>query len=285
MPTNDPWVEIAVPNAVGNFNMNMVDVEGLKCQVFWAVSGDNRCSLLLRTESDYSSVIEPPTLKGLDISYDRSNRLLIYILNDNDQRTIFWSLCNDIIDSTKQAESEEEALNIAINRSWKWHFLLRGGRSGKLSIEEQKGLIGELLVLEGVVMQGMTHSEAISCWLGPFDSPKDFIIGDMGIEVKARRGAAAPFITINSEHQLDSSDISKLFLHVCHINPSPGDVENGITLDRVVDRIFNQIMLVKPDAMNRLCRRLVMTGCMTILIRCLLRDRMWFIWLLKSFPP
>lgn len=62
----------------------------------------------------------------------------------------------------------------------------------RLSAEEQKGLIGELLVLERYLIPLFGPADATSAWVGPTGSPKDFECGRTAIEAKARRGAA-PF--------------------------------------------------------------------------------------------
>ena len=53
-------------------------------------------------------------------------------------------------------------------------------------------MIGELLVLESVLLPHMEASAAVTAWRGPLGSPKDFEIGRVAIEVKARRGGATP---------------------------------------------------------------------------------------------
>ena len=87
-------------------------------------------------------------------------------------------------------------------RTWRWHHLLRGGGSTLCyRLEEQKGLLGELLVLERpfcCLTSGA--STAVAAWRGPLGSPKDFEIGRVAIEVKARRGGAiARHVAITSE--------------------------------------------------------------------------------------
>ena len=67
-------------------------------------------------------------------------------------------------------------MSAALSRTWRWHHLLRGGRGTLLSPEEQKGLLGELFVLERLLLPRMDASSAVTAWRGPLGAPKDFEI-------------------------------------------------------------------------------------------------------------
>ena len=111
-----------------------------------------------------------------------------FILRNSNQRDIFQTLCLDIISAAARAESEAQAVSAALMRTWRWHHLLRGGRGSLLSPEEQKGLLGELLVLERILLPRMDAASAVTAWRGPLGAPKDFEIARVAIEAKTRRG-------------------------------------------------------------------------------------------------
>ena len=108
-----------------------------------------------------------------------------------------------------RAVSEPDAVNTALRRTWRWHHLLRGGRSGLLSPEEQKGLIGELFVLGALSPPAAPSlSRSSRHGSGPLGSPKDFEVrsaGDRG-QGTARERASRTW-RITSEHQLDSDGV------------------------------------------------------------------------------
>ena len=149
-----------------------------------------------------------------------NNRILVLRLLEAGQQDIFATLCHDIVSVASGATTEREAVGVAVTRTWRWHRLLRGGASGKLSREEQMGLMGELLVLERVLLPVLGPPGAVMAWTGPFDSPKDFEIGPVHLESKARRSGAAPTVSISSEDQLDASASDALFLHVLELSQS-----------------------------------------------------------------
>ena len=94
-------------------------------------------------------------------------------LLDSTQRDIFQTLCEDIISAAaRRPKSEAGAVSAALSRTWRWHHLLRGGRGTLLSPEEQKGLLGELFVLERLLLPRMDASSAVTAWRGPLAAPK-----------------------------------------------------------------------------------------------------------------
>ena len=86
-------------------------------------------------------------------------------------------------------------------------------RVQKLKRHEQQGLIGELAFLK-VLIKSLGIKNAIDSWKGPDKLAKDFLLSSVGIEVKAKQGGLKGLVQISSEYQLDSEDLSKLFLVV-----------------------------------------------------------------------
>lgn len=162
-------------------------------------------------------------------------------LTAGEHRDLFYRLCDDIVQATRVAESGEEALERVVVRTWRWHRLLRGGRDGRLSREEQKGLIGELLVLEGHLLPTVGASDAVQSWVGPLEEARDFTIGLVGVEAKARAPLART-VRISSPEQLDSTDTARLFLHVTDIAEATEDSDSACTVTDVVRRTRDAIM-------------------------------------------
>ena len=241
--SDDPWKDLTPPSSADALNARRVDAE-MPWGFFWARGIDRRCLLLLRHAEDASPKVRLPRLKGIettltDADGDR-NRTLILRLMDTAQRDIFYRLCLDIMTSAAGAASETEAVAVALARTWRWHHLLRGGGDGRLSPEEQKGLIGELLVVDRLLCSLSAH-DAVSSWRGPLGAPKDFEVGRLSIEAKARRGAATPYIAISSEHQLDTTGVDTLFLHVAELDQAQSDAPGGFTLFEIARRLHSAI--------------------------------------------
>ena len=252
--SKDPWAEISPPSPSNQYNANLVDHPDLTWEFFWAKGPDSKCALILNHKASSNEGLKLPKLKGVEVSFisesGGQNANLLFKLHETEHRDIFYQLCKDIVESTTQAESEREAVSLTIARAWRWHHLLRGGSDGRLSLEEQKGLIGELIVLERLLLTHMSPVDAVNSWTGPLDAPKDFEIGNVCIESKARRGAATPFVTINSEFQLDDDSVDQLYLHVVELNRTPPSSDGSFNITEIATRVREKIQENDPGAIS-----------------------------------
>lgn len=240
----DPWKDIPIPGANDLIRAKRID-ESLAWGFFWARSVDRSYLLVLRHSPESSPTGRLPKLSGIEVSlvdYTDNQKILIFKLQDTAQKEIFHQLCLDIVSSARTAHDERQAVALAVGRTWRWHHLLRGGADARLSQEEQKGLIGELLVLHRLVLPHFPALNALDTWRGPLDAPKDFEIGRVCIEAKARRGAAVPCVHISSMHQLDESNIDALFLSVTDLDIAPLP-ETGLTLTEYAASTRDQLLV------------------------------------------
>ena len=250
----DPWKEIEPPSVGNTVSARRVDAD-LPWDFFWARGHDNRIMLTLRHDADVAPQVSLPTLRHIDVADwpDGSDgrRTLVIRLLEATHRDIFLTLCKDIAASAAQASSEAEAVSITVMRTWRWHQLLRAGADQRLTPDEQRGLVGELLVLQRLLLPRLSAAASVAAWTGPMDAPKDFEIGRTAIESKARRGGATPFIAISSEHQLDITGIDRLFLHVVEVDRSPDGVDGSFTLPDLAASVRDSIESAEPAAAER----------------------------------
>jgi hypothetical protein len=191
-------------------------------------------------------------LKGIECSLTTDEvdgaRILSLKLLDSSLQDIFHRLCLDIVTSAADALTEAEVVARTISRTWRWHHLLRGGGDSRLSVEEQKGLIGELIVLDKFMLPSLVARDAISSWHGPLGAPKDFEIARIALEAKARRGSATPYIAISSEYQLDRNGTDVFFLHVSELNSALPESECAFTLTTLSERVQSIVREKDPAA-------------------------------------
>ena len=263
MTTDDPWKDLSPPRSADAINARRVD-SNLAWDFFWARGIDGHCLLVLRHSLGSAPLSRLPKLKGVEMGLteaeDLGGRMLVLRLVDSAQRDIFYQLCLDIVGSAAKATSEREAVSLFLARTWRWHHLLRGGSNGRLMIEEQKGLIGELIVLETLILPHLAVLDAVSTWRGPLGAPKDFEIGRVCIEAKARRGAATPYVAISSEHQLDVSGIDTLFLHVAELDQEQSTEKEAFTLTDIARRCRNAVASRDSGAVESFEALLTSTG-------------------------
>lgn len=260
---SSPWKGLAPPRQTSTVSGRLVDPE-LPWRLFWAVDSDRSCLLIFQHQPENRPQQKLPNLRGLEIESRRpqgnKNDLLVIRLKDNEQREIFYQLCLDIISATRLARSEEEAVERFLARTWRWHRLLRGGRDDRLSEEEQKGLIGELQLMREHLFPSIGVAASINAWTGPLDAPKDFEVGRVCIEAKARRGAATPFVAVSTEHQLDTKGLDALFLYVAEVTGTTEDDPTGFTVTELAKGVLEDIQTRDPSVIELFEERLLSTG-------------------------
>ena len=231
----DPWHGLAV----GSIDARRVSRAGRQ-DFFWIMSGMSEPGLLLRVAAGTEEPRPLPKLRNLDVAMRdvEGGRALVILLKDGEQRELFAGLCEDVVRAAEGASDDQDALVRTVRRMIRWHYLLRGGRADTLSVDEQRGLLGELLFLTRLVGL-MGPRAAIEAWRGPAGASKDFELDKILVEVKARRGAAKPYVQISSEDQLSDVPGTRLFLVVSAVDAVIKP--DGLTLTdhvRTVEKIF-----------------------------------------------
>ena len=258
----DPWRDLIAPDPTSTLAGKKVSEETGLARFYWLLDRNRSRILGLKHASPCVPKDQMPKIRGLqmeDLADDDASGTLLIRLVDAAQVELFYRLCMDIMSSASGASSPQATVSAVLHRTWRWHHLLRGGTDGRMTPHAQQGLIGELRVLETELAPRMPIGEAVEAWTGPFGSPRDFEIGGSAIEAKARRGGAEPFIAISSEHQLDTSDVETLLLHVINLARPAPDTE-GFTVTDVVERIRASIEKANPAALVAFETRLLAVG-------------------------
>lgn len=231
----DPWEKLGPDDA------RRVHPHG-RYDFFWVVLEDGVPGLMLKLTSPLQGSPRLPRLRNLAawIRPVASGSAFVLSLKEPGQIEIFETLCRDIVETGEAAQSTEEALLRTIQRTQRWHHMLRGGSVKGLSVEEQRGLIGELAFLRDVASD-LGPETAIEAWTGPNGAIKDFEFIGTCVEIKTRRSAARPYVSISSADQLADVDDCNLFLRV--LNVSSAVSPEGLTLHDHVNmtgRLFEE---------------------------------------------
>ncbi|MBI6630356.1 PD-(D/E)XK motif protein [Pontibaca salina] len=208
---HDPWERLDPDEA------KRVDVAG-RFDFFWVVLEAGMPGLMLRLPGLPQPLPRLPKLKNLVASFRpvSGGSAFVLGLKERSQVEIFETLCRDVVEAGEAGADRDEALVRALQRTRRWYHLLRGGKTNGLSVEEQRGLVGELAFLRDLV-PAFGPETAIEAWTGPTGSAKDFELIGSCVEVKARRVAAKPFVAISSEDQLADVEGSRLCLRVVNV--------------------------------------------------------------------
>ena len=259
----NPWRDLTVPDAAAGLSARRItDVGDAHWGLYWAVDWRRQCLLVLVHSEGLTSQHRWPKLRGLRLERQiasRGQEFLVFRLTDTEHRDIFYRFCADLVGAARAARSEQEAADVCIMRTWRWHRLLNRGRDGRLTAEEQKGLIGELTVLMELVVPVLGVTDGMAAWVGPLGATWDFETGAVGIESKACAPLARK-IRIASADQLGSDETHALFLHVTEISAAPDSSSRAVTVTQVVERAREFIESQDTAALGEFEERIMATG-------------------------
>ena len=257
----DPWEHLEVPNSDQQITSRRVDPDHT-WDFFWARNRHNHL-LVLQHNQDIKQDRSLPNFRGFKVSNvptEMDNRsLLIFELLEPEHLELFQRLCFDVVTSTVSASDQKSAVEMAIGRTWRWHHLLRGGKDDRLTIDAQRGLIGELLTIVDVLEPIVGIEAAVTAWTRPTGSPKDFELGSTCIEVKARRSASRSQVRITSEYQLDLSDIKHLYLVIRDVDRVSEEIPEAKTLPQYIESVV-RLTVGYPEHEEGLNARLAALG-------------------------
>ena len=261
MASDDPWRDIAAAHS-SQINARRV-TQATPWGLYWAVDADRNVLLILQHGGTIRRSRRLPRLRGLRVEAQPADggtdQRIVIRLTDPEQRDIFLRFCRDIVDATALAQTEEQAVERFLARTWRWHRLLQGGRDKRLGDDEQRGLIGELVVLERHLLPALDPLDAVRCWTGPLDAPHDFEISRIHVEAKAR-GSATPRVLISSEHQLESGNAERLFLHVTEVTTAAEGGQDALTVTDIATRIRDVLAGGDMAAVDMFEERLAAVG-------------------------
>jgi len=181
---------------------------------------------------------------------------LTFELLRDEQQSVFAILCCDIIEHSRSASNEKEALSLVISRYKQWSRLLESQKSGLMDEHNRKGLLDELLFLEQSIDTSDSVLAVIQGWSGAEGSDQDFMYPEGWYEVKSL-GASASSVTISSLEQLDCEDIGELV--IMRIDKVAPDRAGAISLNDVVYRISDRL-LSHVDALDLFRSKLAAYG-------------------------
>ena len=171
----------------------------------------------------------------------------------------FIAFSGNVVSGADSCNSESELLENIFLKCNQWKLFMRNKRVQKLKRHEQQGLIGELAFLK-VLIKSLGIKNAIDSWKGPDKLAKDFLLSSVGIEVKAKQGGLKGLVQISSEYQLDSEDLSKLFLVVFTIDMASDSQTNSFTLTDQVNSVRKIIMDKNPNLIDDFLQKIYMAG-------------------------
>ena len=135
---------------------------------------------------------------------------LQFSLMYSDNQELFFTFCQDIIETTKSISDNRSAYKTILNRYYSWKKMFSTPRK-ILSESEIMGLIGELLFMRDYKLEKYGMGEALRSWSGQELTKKDFSYNDIWYEVKAN-SSGKESVKISSLEQLQSNNQGELIV-------------------------------------------------------------------------
>lgn len=181
-------------------------------------------------------------------------------LTENAEKSVFMTMCSDLIEYSLDASDEKTALKKVEFRYKQWRRLMAKKHEGILSEEKRKGLIGELLYLKEMLKQ-MPHDKAMEGWVGPEGADQDFVYDNVWREIKTT-GPASASIEIHSLEQLGTREDTGI-LRVYRVDKCATETKDAFTLPELISEI-NTELRNDPDLIERFMVKLNAAGYIDI---------------------
>ncbi|QPG05739.1 PD-(D/E)XK motif protein [Salinimonas marina] len=175
------------------------------------------------------------SLKNIQLGLEKSGEeyTLKLTLLENDYKDLFSVVCVDLAKAVENVKSLNIAISIVYRRLLRWSDLLSRSSKRTMTLNEQRGLIGELSLLKLILKKESFHTASvINGWRGPEGDTNDLSINGVRVEVKAQLASQAKGIRVSSLQQLED-DKRELFVSLFRLSPA----EKGASLKSLITDI------------------------------------------------
>ena len=238
MSRASPWADIETPGQ----DYNVRKIPGTKgIPLYWGRDNVGHCLFIMELSGDQTELFRSQHVKVQGIKSElrfietsKSQGMVVSLENHVDQ-DLFLAMCQTLITALYEITDSATGLSIALAQIKRWKAFMAGKKRGVLSMEEVRGLFGELAFLRQLLDHVSTQKDALTSWEGPESIQQDFILNNMAVEVKTLSGRERNSIRISSEDQLDSLN-ERLFLKVFRISEMP-DSDRAASLNGLIRQI------------------------------------------------
>jgi len=255
--------EVAHPAGIQRVRLDTEAAADLFACVFWPTG---RPGLLVEGNGAYRPTGDRiPTCRGVRTVHEvvagpPERTVLRVILEDDRLLDIFAVLSADLIATAAVEPTVAAALRRCIDRICLWQGLFERVPVEGMSEERQRGMIGELMILENLLMPRLGSLAAVLAWVGPDPAHQDFIHGATAVEVKTSLAKRHARIPISNEKQLDERPHSALVLAHLRFDESAA---LGESLPEVVARL-RTALITDPAASRQFDDRLMLGGYLDV---------------------
>ncbi len=226
---------------------------GIPLLVAVEVPTRRRALLLTLRSSSLPSSRDWPQCRGLEVfgvAIEGVPHLGVRLVDTN-FADVFAALAEDVAPRVSAAPDERAAAAALLERLKRWQKFLTA-RATDFSVSRQRGLFGELHVLERWLLPAFGSATAITCWRAPLATHQDFQFPNGAIEVKTTTEKQPQSVRVTSERQLDDTGIRTLFLFVVVLDERITDVPGPTDGQSLPEIIASLRRTLDPTPLARL---------------------------------
>jgi hypothetical protein len=169
---------------------------------------------------------------------DKNRFFLNLVLTDQLFANVFDVLLDDLVSQLLNLTDPKQVVQTFLNQLDRWEALFSRFSANGLTIEQQKGLYGELYVLRKMLAKLSDTLPVVESWVGSDAAVQDFRANGWAIEVKTSSRTTLERFTVNGERQLDESPLDWLFLYYLNVDNRTG---TGESLNALIAHVRNSL--------------------------------------------
>lgn len=206
-----------------------------KLNFFYGRNNEGNASLLLQTACRVEMLPSTNSIT-VETGWREKDRMwtVSFNLKQEELMNIFVRFCEDIVESSRDIESERDGVQFVENRYLEWRNLLSAGKSDYLSQSAIKGLLGEMKFCLDVLVPACGAENAVLSWQGPLKKDQDFVFENTWYEIKTLSPGGVD-VAISSLEQLDNPLQGHLVVQTAETTTITSSV--GITLNEAFEQL------------------------------------------------
>jgi hypothetical protein len=202
------------------------------------VGNDEQGRYAIKYRGKFAPESSVKSVAGIEVNQYQNEEFntLQFSLTYNDNKQLFFTFCDDIIETTLAIEESKVAYKTILNRYFSWKKMFSVPKR-LLTESEIMGLLGELIFLRDFLFDKYGKGEALKSWSGQELTHKDFSYHDKWYEVKAIHSGKNS-VKISSFEQLQSDEDGELIVVSLEKMSASYD---GIKINMLATEILNSI--------------------------------------------
>ena len=180
-------------------------------KMYLNINSDGNKELLIPTKHK-DKRFKPTFSIGMNYYNVKEQKYLAIELLQSALATEYMCLCLDLIETSRDCDTAENAMIVLTETLRKWYYLLADIKHETLSDREVRGLLGELQFIIDEVSSGKDEDSVIHAWTTHKDANRDFVFDETWSEIKTIE-PAKDYITVSSLEQLDHDSVGQLVVY------------------------------------------------------------------------